>query len=119
MSENIHKGHRERVKKEFLSNGFSEDTPDHKILELILFYTVPQKDTNPLAHELINKFGSLAGVFDAPVSEIIKIKGISENSAVLFKMFLPIARRYFSQKRGETPNFTNVIAIGNFLNEKY
>ena len=98
MSDNIHKGHRARIKDDFLNGAFGDNTPDYKWLELLLFYCIPQKDTNPLAHELINKYKSLSGVFEAPISELTSINGISENSAILLKMILPLARKYVLQK---------------------
>ena len=58
-----HTGHRERMKAEFLARGL-EGWPDHRVLELLLFYTIPQGDVNDLAHELVERFGSLAGVLD-------------------------------------------------------
>ena len=61
----VHDGHRDRVRKRFLENdlnGFA----DHEALELLLHYAIPQRDVNPLAHELIGRFGSLSGVFSAP-----------------------------------------------------
>ena len=98
MSDNIHKGHRQRVRNDFLNGAFSDETPDYKWLELLLFYCIPQKDTNEIAHELINKFGSVAGVFDAPVEELVKTKYLSENSAVLLKLIVPLMRRYELEK---------------------
>jgi len=55
---NPHKNHRERVKTKYLNHGL-DCFADHEVLEMILFYSVPQKDTNEMAHELIDKFGSL------------------------------------------------------------
>ncbi|MBO4467676.1 MAG: hypothetical protein J5766_00090 [Clostridia bacterium] len=98
MSDNIHEGHRGRLKREFLNGTFSDDTPDYKWLEILLFFSIPQKDTNPIAHELINKFGSLSGVLEAPVEEIKSVKGISDNTATLLKLIIPIARKYELQK---------------------
>ncbi len=98
MPENIHKGHRARLKDEFLNGVFGDETPDYKWLELLLFYCIPQKDTNPLAHELINKYKSLSGVLEAPMSDLTSVKGISENSAILLKMIIPIARKYVLEK---------------------
>ena len=63
--ENSHHKHRQRVKQEFRENGM-EHFPDHKALEMLLYYTVPQKDTNPIAHRLIEHFGSFSSVFEAP-----------------------------------------------------
>ena len=95
--ENPHKGHRERLKQTFLVNGF-DGLPVHNILELLLFYSIPMKDTNGLAHELIKVFGSLANVFDAPYEELLKVKGVSQNTAILIKMIPQICTIYFKEK---------------------
>ena len=81
-SSNIHKNHRARLKNQYSSNGFSSLTDIQK-LELLLFYAIPQKDTNPIAHELINHFGSLKDVFAASKSELMTINGVKENTATL------------------------------------
>ena len=60
----IHTGHRQRVKDEFSARGLA-GWPDHRVLELLLYYAIPQGDVNDLAHELIDRFGSLSGVLDA------------------------------------------------------
>ena len=70
MSENLHKDHRKRVRKEFLLNSFDIETPHHKILEMLLFYAIPRKDTNELAHILMKEFGSLSGVIDAAPAQL-------------------------------------------------
>jgi len=59
----------------------------HVFLELILGYSIPRKDTNPIAHELINKFGSLEGVFSASVNDLITVSGVTEHTAILIKLF--------------------------------
>lgn len=86
MGDNLHKNHRERVKEKFLNGGFAENTPAHEVLELLLFYAIPQKDTNPIAHRLINEFGSLSAVFDAPVNHLTEVEGISRHTAALIKL---------------------------------
>jgi DNA repair protein RadC len=78
---NIHDGHRERMKNRFQEHGL-ENFDDPRVLELILFYALPRADVNPIAHGLMNKFGSLAAVFDAPVDELCKVSGIGENTAL-------------------------------------
>lgn len=93
LADNIHEGHRDRLKNEFINGGFNDNTPDYKWLELLLFYSIPQKDTNPLAHELINRFKSLTGVLEAPIEELTKFKGITKNTATLLKLIIPIARK--------------------------
>lgn len=119
MGDNIHKGHRKRLKSEFINNGFDEKTPPHKILELLLFYCIQQKDTNVLAHELIDRFGSISGVLDAPIEELVKFNGLTENSAVLLKLIIPIARIYFIEKGDRNKAFLGLDDIGDFLLDKY
>ena len=95
----VHAGHRERVKEEFLTRGI-EGWPDHRVLELILFYAIPQGDVNPLAHELIDRFGSLAGVMDALPEELTKVKGMGEHSAAMLKLFPAVLGRYMEGRTG-------------------
>lgn len=89
----IHTGHRQRMKQEFLARGI-EGWPDHRVLELLLFYTIPQGDVNELAHELIEQFGSLSGVLDASVEELCKVKGVGEHTAVFLRMLPAVLGRY-------------------------
>ena len=90
---NMHKGHRERVKDRFIKDGISS-FQDHEALELLLYYAVPQKDTNELAHSLINEFGSLSGVFDASVESLCNVKGVGEHTAVLIKLIPSMYSKY-------------------------
>ena len=60
---------------------------DHNVLELVLFYSIPQKDVKPLAYDLINHFGSLENVFNADVQDLMKVDGIKEHSAILISLF--------------------------------
>jgi DNA repair protein RadC len=119
MANDLHKQHRERVRKEFLENGFSDSTSAHKFLELLLFYCIPRKDTNETAHLLLKEFGSLSGVLEAETSDLIKVKGIGENAAALIKLMLPLFRKYQSEKTAEKPKFTNMDDIFDFLIKKY
>ena len=89
----FHSGHRQRMKQEFLARGI-EGWPDHRVLELLLFYSIPQVDVNDLAHELIEQFGSLSGVLDASVEELLKVKGVGEHTAVLLRMLPAVLGRY-------------------------
>lgn len=84
--QNVHKDHRSRLKTQFVQNGIDKLTDIQK-LELLLFYAIPLKDTNPLAHNLLNEFGSLSEVLSASYNELLKVKGIKESSATLIKFF--------------------------------
>ncbi len=92
-----HSGHRKRVKTEFLARGI-EGWPDHRVLELLLFYALPQGDVNSLAHELLDRFGSFAGVMDASVDELCKVKGVSQHTAILLKMVPALSGRYLESR---------------------
>ncbi len=94
---NVHDGHRQRMRNRFIETGFKGFEP-HQIIEMLLFYACPRKDTNELAHMLIKKFGSLAGIFDASVQDLMSVNGISENAAVLFKMIPKCVPLYFESK---------------------
>jgi DNA repair protein RadC len=81
------------MKKRFLEHGL-DNFDDHTVLELLLFYALPRGDVNPLAHRLMDQFGSLAAVFDAPVDELTKVEGVGENTAVYIKLLPQMGRRY-------------------------
>ena len=93
----IHSGHRQRCKKEFLTRGL-DGLEDYRVLELLLFYAIPQGDVNELAHALIDRFHNLAGVLDASVDELEKVKGVGEHTAVLLKLIPAMGARYVSQR---------------------
>ena len=97
-----HGGHRGRVKQEFLARGL-EGWPDHRVLELLLYYAIPQGDVNGLAHELVEQFGSLAGVLDASVEELKKVPGVGDHTALLLRLMPALLGRYAgSRARVET-----------------
>ncbi|MBQ9965914.1 MAG: hypothetical protein IJP22_04220 [Clostridia bacterium] len=119
MSNDLHSGHRQRLRARLLEQGISKSTPPHEILEFILFHSIPRKDTNELAHELIARFGSLAGVFDAPINELMKVKGINKNTITLLKLFMPIARVYIDEKLAAPKDFRNIDEVGHYLLKKH
>ena len=88
----IHTGHRQRVKDEFLANRIN-GIPDHRALELLLFYAIPQGDVNPLAHTLIDRFGSLAGVFSADTEQLMAVDGVGHSTAILIQLVNDISDR--------------------------
>lgn len=90
----IHDGHRERLKRRFLKQGL-DSFEEHEALELLLFFALPRKDVNPLAHELLERFGSLKNIFDADPSDLARINGIGESAAVLIKLQSELARKYW------------------------
>ena len=93
VSDNPHAGHRDRLRARFLAEGL-DAFEEHNALELLLFYALPQGDTNPLAHKLIEHFGSLAGVLDASYGELCRVDGVGRNTAALLTMMPALFRRY-------------------------
>ena len=94
----IHDGHREKMRRRFRETGL-EGFADHEALELLLYYAIPRRDTNELAHRLMDDFGSLAGVLDASAQELQQVEGVGENTAAFLKLLPELTRVYYSQKQ--------------------
>ncbi len=96
----MHSGHRERLRGRFAQvklEGFSE----HEILELLLTFAIPRKDTNETAHALINRFGSLRKVLEADLQELKQTEGVGDSAGTLITLMLPLMRAYLASCRGE------------------
>lgn len=85
-------GHRERLRDRFLGSG-ADALADHELLELLLFYAIPRRDTKPLAKTLLQSFGSLSGVLSARTDDLAAVSGLSENSAAMLKAIHAAATR--------------------------
>lgn len=89
---NVHKGHRERMRKRVRERGFDSLEP-HEALEVLLYYVIPLRNTNPIAHELMHTFGSYHRVFEASMEELKKVKGIDEQAALFLHILGEHERR--------------------------
>lgn len=89
----IHDGHRDRMRKRFLQEGL-DNFSDVQVLELLLFYAIPRQDTNPIAHALLDHFGSLAQVLDAPPEELEKVPCVGRSAATLLSLTTAVGRYY-------------------------
>ena len=89
----IHAGHRQRLKERFLRDGL-DNFEEHQVLELLLFYGIPQRDTNEIAHALMEKFGSLSRVLEASPEELAEVKYVGDNVTTLFQLITAVARYY-------------------------
>lgn len=110
----IHDGHRERVKNRFRKEGLDNFEEIH-VLELALFYCVARKDTNPLAHALLDHFGSLTQVLEAPVEELVKVPGIGENTATFITLLREIARYYQTCQTKDAKPLRKINECGEYL----
>ena len=115
--ENVHLGHRDRVRKKFLEHGL-DVFEAHEALELMLFYAVPYKDTNPMAHMLLSKFGSVSAIFDAPLDLLVEA-GLTENQATYIKLMPQIARLYISDKDTNVDKIIDLDTIEDYLLRKF
>lgn len=119
VTTHFHKEHRRRVKERFLQSGFSAFA-DHEMLELLLFYAIPQKDTNVLAHRLLMHFGSLGGVLSATHEELCEIEGVGEHVAVLLRLILPLAARTeIVKEQKKLDALETVEAVGAYLLRRF
>ena len=89
----VHEGHRERMRARFRQEGL-DGFADHEVLELMLFDCIPRGDVNPLAHRLLEVFGSFHGVLEAGMEQLLAVEGVGEKTAVRLAMVLPLLRRY-------------------------
>ncbi|MCL2857389.1 MAG: hypothetical protein FWE19_06695 [Oscillospiraceae bacterium] len=111
---NIHSGHRRRVKDEFRKLGL-DHFPPHKILELLLFYTIPRGDTNEISHHLIERFGSVSGVLSAPLDLLERSPGIGPESAAYLKMIGSVARLYREDGKAEVKSVRTTEQAKDFM----
>ena len=110
----IHEGHRKRLKERFLKEGLDNFT-DVQMLELLLFYVIPRRDTNPIAHALIDRFGSFAKVLDAPMDKLAEVEGISAGAAAFLKLIKDTGRCYQADKSKKTARLESIDDCGAYL----
>lgn len=110
----MHEGHRIRLKNRFLEEGL-DGFEDHQILELLLFYAIPRRDTNEIAHSLIEKYGSLSGVLEADPRDLANTSGLSENSALLLSLIPSLARVYNKDRWGIRPILNSTAKAGEYV----
>lgn len=107
-------GHRRRVKARFLAEGLDHFDEAH-VLELLLFYAIPQKDTKPIAKSLMARFGSFPLVMEASIDELKKVEGIGENAAAFLKLVAETGKYYQVKKESDTKILSSPDAFGKFF----
>ena len=99
---NIHSEHRRRVKNRFRNEGLDHFEELHA-LELLLFYALPRIDTNPIAHDLLNRFGNLRNVLEAPVEQLMGVNGMGEHAAILLSLVRGLSQKYMTSGDSAAP----------------
>lgn len=110
----IHDDHRQRVRQRFLESGLGSFN-DIQVLELLLFYCIPRRDTNPIAHALLDHFGSFSQVMEAPVEELKKVNGMGEHSAVFLRLVTEVGRYYQVDKAKQVKILPTIEDCGRYL----
>ncbi len=112
-----HSGHRERLRRRFIDNGL-DGFEEHQALELYLFYAIPRRDTNPLAHRLLERYRNIGGVCDAPIDELERDFGLSESAAALLKLLPEMSRLYNESKLSDT-NLIDPETVGDMIARRF
>ena len=114
----IHKDHRQRVKQRFLGEGLDHFDEIHA-LELLLFYAIPQGDVNPLAHRLLDHFGNLHQVLEAPPEQLMAVAGIREHTAVLLGLVKGISQKYLIDYKVKPEQLMTRKECGSYLLDRF
>ena len=114
----IHDGHRANVRRRFLQAGL-DAFADHEALELLLFYAIPRRDTNEIAHTLIDRYGSLEAVLNAPQEDLEKVDGIGENAAVLLRLVPQLWQKARLTSVKQERILNNIDSAGAYLVERF
>ena len=107
------------MKERFLKDGNFDSFSDVNILEMLLFYAIPMKDTNPIAHALLDKFGSLDCVFNASYDSILSVPGVTPNAASLISMVPSLTKVYFDCATSQTDSITSSAQASQYLIPKF
>lgn len=111
----LHKGHRDRLRVRFLSEGL-DTFDDHQVLELTLFYAVARVDTNPIAHRLMNRYGSLAAVLEADPRDLQSVEGVGAQAAAFLALLPQLTRRYLTDRaQRDRPSLRTTEAATDYL----
>ena len=114
----IHDGHREKMRRRFLHGGL-DAFADHEALELLLYYAIPRKDTNAIAHALMERYGSLSAVFSAPVEDLQRVEGVGESAAILLRLAPQLYRKARLSDAEQETVLTSVERVGAYLLERF
>ena len=110
----MHEGHRSRIRQQIKVGGI-DSLSDVQMLEIALYYVYSRRDTNELAHRLIERFGSLSGVLEAPRSELLKLEGVGERAADLLSLFVQMERRHLIDRAGAERILDSTDKCGQYL----
>jgi len=112
---NPHAGHRQRFRTRYIKGGGLDAFADHEVVEFLLYYGIPQKNTNQIAHKILKEFGKLHNLFEASPKQIMARTGLTENTATLLSMVSQLAKRYQYDKWEKRIVFEDSKQIGEYM----
>ena len=110
----IHDGHRQRLKNRFREEGL-DHFEEHEVLELLLYHAIPRRDTNPTAHELLDRFGSLSQVLEARPEELAKVPGMGDSAATFLSLITAVGRYYLVNRTMQETILPSIEKCGQYL----
>lgn len=110
----MHDGHRQRLKERFRLEGL-DNFDEVQVLELLLFYCIPRVDTNPLAHRLLERFGSLSQVMETPAAELERVEGMGSNAATFLNLITSVGRYYLVNRSAQNTILNTTEKCGHYL----
>jgi len=110
----IHDGHRQRLKNRFRAEGL-DHFDEHQVLELLLYYVIPRKDTNPIAHALLERFGTLSQVLEAQPEELAKVPGMGDSAATFLSLITSVGRYYLMNRTMQETILPSIEKCGQYL----
>ena len=114
MQTHSHTHHRQRMKERIKSEG-TEGLATHELLEMLLFYGKPQGNTNPTAHDLVERFGGIRGALEASIEDLMTVNGIGEHTAILFQLLREALRRYAKESVQKVTEYNEISKIAFFI----
>ena len=119
MEKSIHDGHRQRMRERFKNDLNFNNFEEHEILEMLLFYCFPRCNTNDIAHELLNKFGSISNVLSAPIEDLTSVKMLGDSAATKLKFFNALNIYLHLQMQDEEINFYDIPKLKEFIKDTF
>ena len=117
MNKADHSGHRDRLRAKYLENG-AESLAPHEIIEMLLFNAVPYRNTNDIAKSLLDRFGSLSGVMDASIEQLIEA-GLTRNQAAFLKLIPDVTRLYMIDKSSRPEHIVSWEALPGVIMNRF
>ncbi len=110
----VHEDHRSRMRAKVKEYGLASFA-EHEALEYVLFFAIPRQNTNPIAHALLDRFGSFADVLEADEKELVTVPGVGPATAHFLHTLTEIDRYYLTSRSKVRRRLSSTVDIVNYL----